>query len=89
MTKDEFEKKIESEKPYLGARNIIINKFLPGSYILGCYFNEHDNKWNVYQTGERGNIEVLQEAGSEEDAYEKLYNLIMFYNKIYLKKNNT
>jgi len=79
MTKDEFKTKIETEKPYLGDRKIILNKFVPGSFILGLYFSEQDNIWKIYETTERGSEYVIFTTNREEEAYDLLYKLIIFH----------
>lgn len=47
MTKEEFERKIKEENPYIGVNKIRLNKFVPASFILGCYYNEQ-SKNGIY-----------------------------------------
>ena len=90
MTKEEFEKKIKDENPYIGVNKIRLNKFVPASFILGCYYNEQEKKWHIYETDERGLEESIFEANNEEEAYDRLYDLIMIHKRLSERiKNNT
>lgn len=50
--------------------------------MLGCYFNQDENHWEIYETDERGVEGDLFQAASEEEAYDKLYELIIFHKKL-------
>lgn len=82
MTREEFEKRINNEKPDIGISRIILDEFVPGSFLVGCYYNEQKKKWHIYETNERGYEETIFKTDSEEEAYDRLYDLIMIHKRL-------
>lgn len=90
MTREEFKKRIKEEKPNIGISRIILDRFVPGSFLIGCYYNEQAKKWHIYETNERGYKETIFKADTEEEAYDRLYDLIMINKRLTERiKNNT
>lgn len=79
MTKDEFLKKIEQEAPNIGDYDIETDYLTKAGFVLGCYYNEQEKIWHIYETDERGIEETIYTAESEEEAYDMLYELVMIH----------
>lgn len=79
MTKAEFKKRINQEKTNIGNWQIRLNKFVPASFILGCYYNQQEMIWKIYETDERGLEGTIYTADGEEEAYDKLYDLVLIH----------
>lgn len=84
MTKNEFLTIIKKEIPDLDDFDwdIEIDSLTKAGFVLGCYYNEKNKIWNIYETTERGDEDVIFTAKSEEEAYDKLYKLVMFHKRL-------
>ena len=84
MTRTEF---LERTKPYHGSVNgwdIVLDRLSVADFVLGCYYDESDKKWKVYENGERGVQDIDLETTSEEEALDELYSNIEYKNRTYL-----
>jgi len=54
MNKKEFLEKIKEFNGKLGMWQIEVDKLCMGDFILGCYLDEIEKTWKVYQNNERG-----------------------------------
>ncbi|SMC29602.1 hypothetical protein SAMN02745134_03957 [Clostridium acidisoli DSM 12555] len=81
MNREEFLKGIEEFQNKLGMWQIEIDKLCMGDFILGCYFDECEEKWKVYQNNERGRHWEMMSTTSEQEALEKLYSIIKFHSR--------
>jgi len=81
MTKQEFIRRMEIEKPLEGTGlSIEIDELIDSPYIIGCY--EDNGVWRIYKTRERGGYFIIKELTNEDEAYEYLYKLVYVEKKI-------
>lgn len=43
---------------------------------MGCYYDEKDKLWKVYENGERGRSMITFSSESENDALAELYKIV-------------
>lgn len=82
MDKNELKKVILSYGDKIGAVRISLDYISKGDFVIGYGFDDKENKWKVYQNGERGmsmGADYLFE--SEEEALEKLYRIVLQYHE--------
>ncbi len=80
MDKNELKKVILSYGDKIGAIDIRLDYLSKGDFVIGYGFDDKENKWRVYENGERGSsIGKLFE--SEEEALEKLYRIVLRYHE--------
>ena len=82
MDKNELKKVILSYGDKIGAVGISLDYLSEGDFVIGYGFDEKENKWKVYQNGERRmgmGPDYLFE--SEEEALEKLYRIVLRYHE--------
>lgn len=82
MDKNELKKVILSYGDKIGAVGISLDYLSEGDFVIGYGFDDKENKWKVYQNGERG----MSMGGhylfeSEEEALEKLYRIVLQYHE--------
>ncbi len=82
MTRSELLEKIQQEKQNIGGWGIMVGPPMGAGFLLGCYFDQKENQWRIYETDERGIEEPLYKVDNEEDAYDKLNKLIMIHKKL-------
>lgn len=75
MTKEEFLNRIKSEKLNIGEYIIVTEGITDESLVLGCAFDE--GKWKVYETRERGGHFIIKEFGSEDEAFNYFYQIVL------------
>lgn len=81
MNKEEFLKKIKEFDGKLGMWQIELDKLCAGDFILGCYYDESEKTWRLYQNNERGRHWEMISTTSEQEAFEKFYSIIKFHAK--------
>ena len=81
MTRTEFLKKTEHYNGSVGSWDIVLDRFSEADFVIGCYYDESDKKWKVYQNNERGLQGIDLETTSEEEALDELYSMIEFENE--------
>ena len=75
MTKQEFLRKMELEKPLKDSLvTIEVNELIDSPYIFGCY--EENGIWRVYETKERGGYYIVKDFNNENEAYDFLYQVV-------------
>lgn len=84
MTRTEFLNKTEHYHGSVGGGDIVLDRLSVADFVIGCYYDENDKKWRVYENGERGLQNVALETTSEEEALDELYSMIEFENENYL-----
>lgn len=87
MTKDEFLKRIQEEKPDTGGYGFIVDDIviIPGGPALdGCKYE--NGKWKIYSPYERGGITVFFETDSEDEAFNKMYENIQAITHLHKKR---
>ena len=82
MTKEEFKKKIKEEKPDIGGWDIEPDFLTDADSVIGCYYNKQEKKWHIYETNERGYEAPIFKADNEEEAYDRLYDLVMIHKRL-------
>ncbi|RIW30390.1 hypothetical protein D3H55_16775 [Bacillus salacetis] len=77
MTKQEFLKKVESEKLNKGEYSIIIGKLSDADapLVLGCVFDQR--VWKVYETRARGGHFIIKELDDESEAFDYFYKVVL------------
>ncbi|WP_113929480.1 hypothetical protein [Bacillus sp. P14.5] len=75
MTKQEFLKKVESEKLNKGEYSIIIGKLSDAPPVLGCVIEQ--GAWKVYETRERGGHFIIKELDDESEAFDYFYKVVL------------
>jgi hypothetical protein len=85
MTRAEFIKKTEHYHGRIGDMDIVLDNYSSADFILGCYYDKETRTWKVYKNGERGIGGIRLETASEEEALKKLYSMIEFENKMFLR----
>lgn len=75
MTKQEFLKKLESEKLNIGEYIIKLDKLSDAPLVLGCAFDQ--GVWKVYETRERGGHFVIKKIDNEDDAFDYFYEILL------------
>ncbi len=78
MDKEEFLKGIEEFQNKLGIWQVVVDKLTMADFILGCYYDENEKMWNVYKNSERELHSIRLSTTSEQEAFKKLYSMIMF-----------
>lgn len=77
MTKKEFLKRIEEEKPDTGGYGFIVGniEIIPGG---PAYYRCCNNKslWKIYMSGERSGEVDIFETKSEDEAFNRFYETI-------------
>lgn len=73
MTKEEFLEKIHSYGINLNLYSIAMGYRTDRMYYSGIY--QDNGKWIVYQVGDQNRVVILYE-GTEEEAYEELYDIL-------------
>lgn len=80
MTKQEFIRRMEIEKPLAGTElRIKVDKLVDSPYIIGCY--EENGVWKIYKTKERGGYYIYDTYTSEQEAFDDLYDLVYIEKK--------
>ena len=85
MTRTDFLKKTEHYHGSVGGGDIVLDRLSVADFVLGCYYDESDKKWKVYENGERGVQNIDLETTSEEEALDELYSIIEFENEVNLR----
>ncbi|MBL5769364.1 hypothetical protein MXL46_18655 [Heyndrickxia sporothermodurans] len=75
MTKQEFLKRLESERLNIGEYIIIIDKISDAPLILGCAYDQ--GVWKVYETRERGGHFIIKEIDNEDEAFDYFYKVVL------------
>ena len=73
MTKEEFYKRIENYGINLHLYQVAFGYETDKMYYAGIY--NDDDKWIVYQVGDRNKVVILYE-GNEEEAYAYIYDIL-------------
>ncbi len=77
MTKKEFLKRIEEEKPDTGGFGFIVDGIQVikgGPALLEC--RHEQNKWKIVAPLERGGESIRLETTSEDEAFNQLYETV-------------
>lgn len=80
MTKSEFLKRIENEKPFIGSYQIKVDFLTKTPNVLGCYKN--NSTWEIYETYERGEHCIISENQDENLIFDEFYDLIKSQEKL-------
>lgn len=75
MTKQEFIKRVDSEKLNIGEYIIVTEGVTDEPLVLGCTFEQ--GMWKVYETRERGGHFIIKEFDSENEAFDYFYELVL------------
>ncbi|TXC78486.1 hypothetical protein FS935_22750 [Metabacillus litoralis] len=75
MTKQEFLKRIESEKLNIGEYIIKLDKLSDAPLVLGCAFDQ--GVWKVYETRERGGHFIIKKIDNEDEAFDYFYKIVL------------
>ena len=76
MKREDFNKEIEQLKENIGIWQIVMDELCLTDFVLGIYWDKDDEVWKVYINYERGRHRVRLKTKSEDDALEKLHNMI-------------
>jgi hypothetical protein len=80
MTKQEFIRRMEKEKPLEGSElTIETDELIDSEYIIGCF--KENGVWKIYKTKERGGYYIYDTYTNEKDAYNDLYDLVYIEKK--------
>ncbi|QIZ06200.1 hypothetical protein HFZ78_05225 [Priestia megaterium] len=82
MTKSEFLNRISNENPNIGAYQIETEFITEASFVLGCYYDDKDRIWKIYETDERGFKSIIFKAPDENTAFDKLYKLVGIHERL-------
>ena len=77
MDKNEFIELLPNLQKRLGQIEHIIIDSIGGPYSKGCYYDEEEKKWKVYECDER-KCRVRLETSNETEAFDKLYSMVIF-----------
>lgn len=80
MRKEEFEQHLRAGRLDLKTATIEVGELSKWPYTIGIY--ERDGLHYVYEIGERQNFALNKKFDNEEEAYEYLYKLILFEQKL-------
>ncbi|WP_226669727.1 hypothetical protein [Metabacillus litoralis] len=75
MTKQEFLKRLESEKLIIGEYIIKLDKLSDAPLVLGCAFDQ--GVWKVYETRERGGHFIIKKIDNEDEAFDYFYKIVL------------
>ena len=78
MNKKEFLCKAETLKHKLGVWQLETEQEDFSDFVRGCFYDEEEGKWKVYDNGERGMRIIWLETESEEEAFDELLELINY-----------
>lgn len=78
MKKSEFILKIPEYEEHLKGWRIETEKLDNSDFVLGCYFNNDENKWIVYINKSDGRHYVRLVTSSEDEAFDELCSIIDF-----------
>lgn len=85
MTRTEFLAKTECYHGRAGDYDIVLDKLDLADFVIGCYYDDSVQKWEVYQNDERGLQDIDLETTSEEEALDGLYSNVEYENRTYLR----
>jgi len=75
MSKNEFLKKLESEKLNTGEYIIVVDYLTDEPLVMGCI--QKDGRWIIYETKERGGHFVIKELSDENQAFDYFYQMVL------------
>ncbi|MGG0738458.1 hypothetical protein [Niallia taxi] len=75
MTKNDFLKRIESEKLNTGEYIIVVDYLTDEPLVMGC--TQENGKWIIYETKERGGYFVIKELPEENEAFDYFYQFLL------------
>lgn len=75
MNKQEFLKRLKSEKLNIGEYIIKLDKLSDAPLVLGCAFDQ--GVWKVYETRERGGHFIIKKIDNEDEAFDYFYKIVL------------
>lgn len=85
MENNKFQDKLDFFQTQLPPQRKLIfgDSRLP--FVLGFNYDEHSNKWYIYENDERSNRSIRYERNSEEEIVDVFYQLVQLEIKKYQK----
>ena len=77
MKQSEFKEWFKNKQLLLGMWTVRVGSHSKGQYVIGCYYDETDSKWKIYQNGERSHVTTF-ETSDEEKAFNELKDIIEY-----------
>lgn len=77
MEQNKFIELLPNLQQQLGQMEQVIVGSIGGPYSKGCFYDEVDKKWKVYECDEK-RCRIRMETSSESEAFDKLYSMVIF-----------
>lgn len=78
MNKQELFNQIIQLKSEVGMWEIAINEHRESDFVIGYYYDDSEEKYNVYINNERGRQRIKKSTESEVEALAKVLSLVEF-----------
>lgn len=78
MNKEDYLKKINENKDKIGIWSVMLEQSSRADFVMGYYFNQDSNMYDVYINNERGRKKIRLSTSDELMALEKLLSMIEF-----------
>lgn len=79
MTKSEFVKIMSGYDGYFKGWRVETEKMDLTDFVLGCYYDEAEEKWIVYVNKSQGRHYIRMVTASEEEAFDELCSIMDFH----------
>ena len=78
MKKEDYLKKINDDKDKIGIWSVVLEQSSKAGFVMGYYFNQDSNMYDVYINNERGRTRIRLSTSDELMALEELLSMIEF-----------
>ena len=75
MSKNEFQKKLKTEKINTGEYIIVVDYLTDEPLVMGC--TQQNEVWKIYETKQRGGHFIIKELADEYAAFDYFYQLLL------------
>ena len=77
MTNEQYIEQIKELSQKLDNWRIVIGQQARSDFVMGIFFDETEKQYNVYINYERGLSKIRLKTYSENEAFKRLYNMVI------------
>ena len=75
-TRVKLERMIKKLRELQDSVFVYLGKYTQGDFDMGCYYDEKDKLWKIYENGERGMSVTMFTSESEDEVLAELYKKV-------------
>ncbi len=75
-TRTKLERMIKKLRELQDSVFVYLGKYTQGDFDMGCYYDEKDKLWKIYENGERGRSMITFSSESEDEVLAELYKIV-------------